>query len=104
MRKECLENYNLISEKYNSVKLIDLIKQFNPNKSLKMISLDRLILDYLSYTEGVTEQDLSVRFNTTIVNVKEMLKILSNKKECYSERVSKNIYVWKRSIPSRLKK
>jgi hypothetical protein len=104
MRKECLENYNLINEKYNSVKLIDLIKQFNPNKSLKIISLDRLILDYLSYTEGVTEQDLSVKFNTTVTNVKEMLKILSNKKECYSERVSKNIYVWKKSIPSRLKK
>jgi predicted Zn-dependent protease len=104
MRKECLENYNLINEKYNSVKLIDLIKQFNPNKSLKMISLDRLILDYLSYTVGVTEQDLSVRFNTTVTNVKEILKILSNKKQCYSERVSKNIYVWKKSIPSRLKK
>jgi DNA-binding MarR family transcriptional regulator len=104
MRKECLENYNLISEKYNSVKLIDLIKLFNPNKSLKMVSLDRLILDYLSYTEGVTEQDLSVRFNTTVSNVKEILKILSNKKECYSERISKNIYVWKKSIPSRLKK
>lgn len=104
MRKECLENYNLISEKYNKVKLKDLIKQFNPNKSLKMISLDSLILDYLSYTEGVTEQDLSVRFNTTITNVKEMLKILSNKKECYSERISKNIYVWKKSIPSKLKK